>query len=75
MECLDRSYGLYHTELRQKAAIHLHIFKDYSEDWRMMKMLRQEKHCFTFAKAKKTNICVNFKLKSFKDIQISENLA
>lgn len=32
--------------------------------------------CFTFAKAKKTSVYVNYKLKSFKDIQkISENLA
>lgn len=31
--------------------------------------------CFIFAKAKKTNICVNDKLKRFKDIRkISENL-
>lgn len=55
---MDTSYGLYHTELRQKAAIHLHIFKDYSEDWKMMKMLRQEKHSVSHLLKQKRQIYV-----------------
>lgn len=75
MKLLKSSYGFYHSKFFNKNCIHppshFRIIAKIDENATAGKPF-----CFTCAEAKMTSRCVNYKLKSFKDIlKIKENLA